>query len=194
MIRYKFIDEKTVVPIDYNLELSVIKDEYEKTLEANEITDDEIISIKAKKKKKPKEKAKLELRLSIEDEFSKRIDKLGEFKDLAEEPYSDKDLGELDVLLPVYRQDRKSGKVIRSWKVEKNSSSLVLNKIDNLKKNLTKSDVKLNKYLEAQLLGTEMPYDVKSLISERQAQRDEINRLETLLENKDSVNFELRKK
>jgi hypothetical protein len=194
MIRYKFIDEKTVVPIDYNLELSVIKDEYEKTLEANEITDDEIISIKAKKKKKPKEKAKLELRLSIEDEFSKRIDKLGEFKDLAEEPYSDKDLGELDVLLPVYRQDRKSGKVIRSWKVEKNSSSLVLNKIDNLKKNLTKSDVKLNKYLEAQLLGTEMPYDVKSLISERQAQRDEINRLETLLENKDNVNFELRKK
>ena len=194
MIRYKFIDEKTVVPIDYNLELSVIKDEYEKTLEANEITDDEIISIKAKKKKKPKEKAKLELRLSIEDEFSKRIDKLGEFKDLVEEPSSDKDLGELDVLLPVYRQDRKSGKVIRSWKVEKNSSSLVLNKIDNLKKNLTKSDVKLNKCLEAQLLGTEMPYDVKSLISERQAQRDEINRLETLLENKDSVNFELRKK
>ena len=194
MIRYKFIDEKTVVPIDYNLELSVIKDEYEKTLEANEITDDEIISIKAKKKKKPKEKAKLEFRLSVEDEFSKRIDKLGEFKDLVEEPYSDKDLGELDVLLPVYRQDRKSGKVIRSWKVEKNSSSLVLNKIDNLKKNLTKSDVKLNKCLEAQLLGTEMPCDVKSLISERQAQRDEINRLETLLENKDSVNFELRKK
>jgi hypothetical protein len=194
MIRYKFIDEKTVVPIDYNLELSVIKDEYEKTLEANEITDDEIISIKAEKKKKLKEKAKLELRLSIEDEFSKRIDKLGEFKDLVEEPSSDKDLGELDVLLPVYRQDRKSGKVIRSWKVEKNSSSLVLNKIDNLKKNLTKSDVKLNKYLEAQLLGTEMPYDVKSLISERQAQRDEINRLETLLENKDNVNFELRKK
>jgi hypothetical protein len=194
MIRYKFIDEKTVVPIDYNLELSVIKDEYEKTLEANEITDDEIILIKAKKKKKLKEKAKLELRLSIEDEFSKRIDKLGEFKDLVEEPSSDKDLGELDVLLPVYRQDRKSGKVIRSWKVEKNSSSLVLNKIDNLKKNLTKSDVKLNKYLEAQLLGTEMPYDVKSLISERQAQRDEINRLETLLENKDNVNFELRKK
>jgi len=194
MIRYKFIDEKTVVPIDYNLELSVIKDEYEKTLEANEITDDEIISIKAKKKKKPKEKDKLELRLSIEDEFSKRIDKLGEFKDLVEEPSSDKDLGELDVLLPVYRQDRKSGKVIRSWKVEKNSSSLVLNKIDNLKKNLTKSDVKLNKCLEAQLLGTEMPYDVKSLISERQAQRDEINGLETLLENKDIVNFELRKK
>lgn len=194
MIRYKFIDEKTVVPIDYNLELSVIKDEYEKTLEANEITDDEIILIKAKKKKKLKEKAKLELRLSIEDEFSKRIDKLGEFKDLVEEPSSDKDLGELDVLLPVYRQDRKSGKVIRSWKVEKNSSSLVLNKIDNLKKNLTKSDVKLNKCLEAQLLGTEMPYDVKSLISERQAQRDEINRLETLLENKDNVNFELRKK
>lgn len=194
MIRYKFIDEKTVVPIDYNLELSVIKDEYEKTLEANEITDDEIILIKAKKKKKLKEKAKLELRLSIEDEFSKRIDKLGEFKDLVEEPSSDKDLGELDVLLPVYRQDRKSGKVIRSWKVEKNSSSLVLNKIDNLKKNLTKSDVKLNKYLEAQLLGTEMPYDIKSLISERQAQRDEINRLETLLENKDNVNFELRKK
>lgn len=194
MIRYKFIDEKTVVPIDYNLELSVIKDEYEKTLEANEITDDEIISIKAKKKKKTKEKAKLELRLSIEDEFSKRIDKLGEFKDLVEEPSSDKDLGELDVLLPVYRQDRKSGKVIRSWKVEKNSISLVLNKIDNLKKNLTKSDVKLNKCLEAQLLGTEMPYDVKSLISERQAHRDEINRLETLLENKDIVNFELRKK
>lgn len=194
MIRYKFIDEKTVVPIDYNLELSVIKDEYEKTLESNEITDEEIISIKAKKKKKEEEKAKLELRLSVEDEFSKRIDVLGEFKDLVEETNSNENLGELDILLPVYRQDRKSDKIIRSWKVEKNNSSLVLNKIDNLKKDLTKSDVKLNKCVEAQLLGTEMPYDVNSLISERQAKRDEINMLETLIENKDVVNFELKKK
>lgn len=189
MIRYKFIDERTVVPIDYTLELSVIKNQYEETLENNGITDKAIFSIKKKKKRNEKDNEKLKLRLTVEDEFSKRIDELDEFKELIEEDSTLTDLGELDINLAFYTYDKSKDLIIRRWKVEKNNRSLVLNKIENLKQLLTKSDVKLNKCVEAQLLGSEIPYDVKSLISERQSQRDEINYLESLLRNRDETDL-----
>lgn len=37
------------------------------------------------------------------------------------------------------------------------------------------------KCYEASVLGTDLPYDVKKLATERQAKRDEINRLEEMM-------------
>ncbi|MBR4290667.1 MAG: hypothetical protein IKT52_08520 [Oscillospiraceae bacterium] len=51
-------------------------------------------------------------------------------------------------------------------------------KIAELKKQLSATDYKVIKCAECQLLGEEMPYDVAALHAERQAIRDEINRLE----------------
>ena len=51
-------------------------------------------------------------------------------------------------------------------------------RISELKKRLTATDYKVIKCSECQLLGLEMPYDVAELHAERQAIRDEINRLE----------------
>lgn len=51
-------------------------------------------------------------------------------------------------------------------------------KIAELKKQLSATDYKVIKCAECQLLGEEMPYDVVELHAERQAIRDEINRLE----------------
>lgn len=51
-------------------------------------------------------------------------------------------------------------------------------KIEDLKKQLAATDYKIIKCAECQLLGQEMPYDVVELHAERQAIRDEINRLE----------------
>ena len=50
--------------------------------------------------------------------------------------------------------------------------------IAELKTQLSATDYKVIKCAECQLLGEEMPYDVAALHTERQAIRDEINRLE----------------
>lgn len=51
-------------------------------------------------------------------------------------------------------------------------------KIAGLKKKLSATDYKVIKCSECQLMGAEMPYDVAALHAERQALRDEINKLE----------------
>ena len=58
--------------------------------------------------------------------------------------------------------------------VEKTSAE----QIEALKKQLSSTDYKVIKCAECQLLGQEMPYDVAALHAERQAIRDEINKLE----------------
>ena len=50
--------------------------------------------------------------------------------------------------------------------------------IRKLKEKLSATDYKVIKCAECQLLGLDMPYDVDALHAERQAIRDEINRLE----------------
>lgn len=50
--------------------------------------------------------------------------------------------------------------------------------IAELKKQLADTDYKVIKCAECQLLGEEMPYDMATLHAERQAIRDEINKLE----------------
>lgn len=53
--------------------------------------------------------------------------------------------------------------------------------IADLKAALADSDYKITKCYEASLLGQELPYDVATLHTERQEQRDKINELELLL-------------
>ena len=54
----------------------------------------------------------------------------------------------------------------------------VAEQIAELKAQLSATDYKVIKCSECQLLGEEMPYDVEALHAERQALRDEINKLE----------------
>jgi len=50
--------------------------------------------------------------------------------------------------------------------------------IDSLKAQIAEGDYKVIKCSEAQFLGEEMPYNVAELHAQRQALRDEINKLE----------------
>ena len=54
-------------------------------------------------------------------------------------------------------------------------------KISELKQQLADSDYKIVKCYEATIIGDELPYDIETLHEERQAIRDEINRLESML-------------
>ena len=53
-------------------------------------------------------------------------------------------------------------------------------KIAELKAQLSATDYKVIKCSECQLLGMEMPYDIAELHAERQAIRDEINKLQSI--------------
>lgn len=59
-----------------------------------------------------------------------------------------------------------------------NREKTAVEKIRELKAQLSATDYKVIKCSECQLLGQEMPYDVDALHAERQAIRDEINKLE----------------
>ena len=53
--------------------------------------------------------------------------------------------------------------------------------IDALKAQIAEGDYKVIKCAEAQLMGEELPYNVAELHAQRQALRDEINKLESEL-------------
>lgn len=72
------------------------------------------------------------------------------------------------------------GKVVQSWEI-KTAPQAIQTQINELKEQLSESDYKITKCYECSLVGETMPYDIQGLHQERQAIRDEINRLESLL-------------
>ena len=62
-------------------------------------------------------------------------------------------------------------------------NGLLLSEIERLKSELQESDYKVIKCAEALTIGAEMPYDVASLHTVRQALRDKINELESEVQN-----------
>lgn len=62
-------------------------------------------------------------------------------------------------------------------------NGLRLSEIERLKSELQDSDYKVIKCAEALTIGAEMPYDVASLHTVRQALRDKINELESEVQN-----------
>lgn len=72
------------------------------------------------------------------------------------------------------------GKVVQSWET-KIDPETIETQIDELKEQLTATDYKVTKCYECSLVGETLPYDIQALHDERQAIRDEINRLEEML-------------
>ena len=62
-------------------------------------------------------------------------------------------------------------------------NGLLLSEIERLKSELQESDYKVIKCAEAMAVGADMPYDVASLHKVRQALRDNINELESEVQN-----------
>ena len=73
-----------------------------------------------------------------------------------------------------------NGKIVQSWSIQSNQAATQA-LIEELKQTLADSDYKVIKCYEASLTGETLPYDIEALHEERQAVRDEINRLESTL-------------
>lgn len=67
--------------------------------------------------------------------------------------------------------------------MERDRKSELILDIESLKSELQESDYKVIKCAEALTIGAEMPYDVASLHTVRQALRDKINELESEVQN-----------
>lgn len=72
------------------------------------------------------------------------------------------------------------GKVVQSWEI-KTDPEAIQTQINELKEQLSESDYRVTKCYECSLVGKTLPYDIQGLHTERQAIRDEINRLESML-------------
>ncbi len=74
-----------------------------------------------------------------------------------------------------------NGQVVQSWEI-KVDPVFTQDCIAALKAELAESDYKVTKCYEASLIGDSLPYDIAELHRERQSIRDEINRLESLID------------
>lgn len=77
--------------------------------------------------------------------------------------------------------EKRDGKIYQSWSIVENAA-YYQTLVDENKAALASSDYKIIKCYEATLAGESLPYDIEALRAERQRYRDEINRLETLIQ------------
>lgn len=96
------------------------------------------------------------------DEQDLSIQECGEFEGIIRIPY---DAGD--------KISFKYEKIFDKWKAEK--------RIFELKQQLSESDYKIIKCYEANMIGEDLQYDIETLHTERQAIRDEINRIENII-------------
>lgn len=73
-----------------------------------------------------------------------------------------------------------NGKIVQFWEIKVDPQA-ILTQIANLKNQLSATDYQVVKCMELTMTGDPLPYDMNALHIERQAIRDEINRLEALL-------------
>lgn len=181
MNKAKIISRYSVDVINYEAELKNIDSYYASELVRRGVTD-EIINPILKKKDTKRTDAELVLiviRKELEDEKKALVENIESYMELIPSSFNG-DLGELDSVKPYYVEE--DGSILQKWEVVKNDRAKISFKIEELKTSLLNSDYKVMKCYEATILKTEeMPYNVEELTAERQAQRDEINRLEAIL-------------
>lgn len=107
--------------------------------------------------------------------LSSNIDGFLPYKPADEEPK----LSEYQGLHITYHVE--NGEIVQMFTVVDNDKEKVCNEVERLKKTLSDDDYKIIKCYEASLLGANMPYNVIELHKNRQAIRDEINRLEAII-------------
>ena len=164
--------------IDYDFEKNKAQATLSERIKFHGIDLEQVKKINSKKKKTAYEENILALVLKIEEEYTSRIEEINSYKEL--EISNKPSVSDTDQVVPYYEEQ--GDKVVMLWEVKKNDPFRVYDKISKLKKQLSDSDYKIIKCYEAFLSkADEMPYDLQTLISERQALRDEINSLEEII-------------
>lgn len=179
--RVKILSKYSIEAIVYEDEKKRAEGNLKQRVESLGVDLTEVSRINRKKKKTESDEKILKAVVDFEAEYSDTIKALSEYKELevSEMP----EAGELDQIVPYYEE--REDKVIMLWEIRKNDVFRVTDKVKSLKQELSNGDYKITKCYEASLLGSELPYDVKALVEERNKIREEINELEKLLPSSD---------
>ena len=121
----------------------------------------------------------IKARIKTVEEQIKELDATWKPVDSVDENKRITDDGYIIRLVPYDAGDRISYNYIKVFDYQK-----VNKHIQDLKNALSDSDYKVAKCNEANLLGEPLPYDINSLHEDRQSKRDQINQLQTLLNQK----------
>ncbi len=97
------------------------------------------------------------------------------YDDSAEKP----DVGELQAAVPAYQKSAEG--ISLSWKIVENSPEKIEAEIARLQDELSATDYQVIKSYEYALAGEQLPYDIATIHSSRQALRDKIIELERIL-------------
>ena len=181
------INEQGIVSdfIDYEKVVSELKKEFELKCIQNSVDDDvmNVILRKREEKRTFSDLKKIILRKELEDDFNERMN-LYDNQYLEFIPSSNNlEMGEFDDASTFYEKGE-DGKIYQRWVLNKNNRSKIQDKIVELKVELSETDYVIIKAYEAKLSMIDAPYSQNYLdktIQERQALRDKINELETLI-------------
>lgn len=177
--KVRILSKYSIDAIDYEVEKKRAESKLRDRIESLGTSWEELRRINSKKKKTDDELKLLNTIMAVEKEYADTIAQLDNYKDLITSDIPD--FTDLDQAVPYYEE--KDGKVCMLWEIRENDPMRISEKINSLKNELSNSDYKIAKCYEASLLKRELPYDVETLYTERQAKRDEINRLTALLPN-----------
>jgi len=113
----------------------------------------------------------------VEADYQTRIQQLAEY--LPFEPSDPPETSDTDNPLPYYEE--RSGVVIRAWEIQANEPARIAAKIESLKVELAGTDYQVVKAYEYTMAGIPCEYDPLTLYKQRQAIRNQIDTLKTLL-------------
>lgn len=180
MKKARYISRQSIEVIDYDKEVDTVEKVYEEDIESMGVTDDVITPIENKptEERTDEETKLLTIRKRIETERETALKFLSEYCEFSETDF-DGELVDFETAVPYYV--KKGKRIVQKWDVVKGDEGKIASKIEALKAELNASDYKVMKCYEASVLGTELPYNVEELVAERQAKRDEINRLEKMM-------------
>lgn len=177
-MKAKIISKYCVSVIDYDKEVKKVESVFSNKINSMGIDDNSINNILAKKEddRTIEDLKKIVLRKNINDWKDDRMSELNGYKDyIPEDP--PKDLKDFESVIPYYEED--DNNVIQKWEIKENDKFKMLQRINVLKKELSDSDYKVIKCYEASLMNKDMPYDLQTLISERNSKREEINDIQS---------------
>ena len=181
------INEEGIVSdfIDYEKTIDGLKKEFKLKCVQNSV-DDEVMNVILRKREEKRTFADLKkiiLRKELEDDFNERID-IYENKYLEFIPSPNTlEMGEFDDA-STFDEKGEDGKIYQRWVVNKNNRSKILDKIAELKTELSGTDYIIIKAYEAKLSMSDAPYPQEKLdeiIQHRQELRNKINELGELL-------------
>lgn len=154
--------------------------EYSNLKTAHSVEDEVIQAILKKKddKRTPDELMKIVLRKQIDDGYKKRISKYDSYLPFKEEKYTE-EIKEGYFKRPQFREE--DGFVIESYHPDIDYS-YIKRKIREKQEEIASTDYMVIKAYEAKILGAKEPYDsMVDIINQRQTLRDDINKLQELL-------------